>query len=75
MRTSAEENAQNRAVRSRMKKYIKELEACKVKSDAETKLKQVVSVIDKAVRDKVIHKNKAARDKSRLMAKINSLPA
>lgn len=73
MRISAEENAANRAVRSRMRKQMKELESCKVRSEAERKLKGVISTIDKAVRDGVIHKNKAARDKSRLMAKLKAI--
>jgi len=73
MRTSAEGNAANRAVRSRMKKQMKELESCKVKSEAEGKLKEVISIIDKAARDRVIHKNKAARDKSRLAARASKI--
>lgn len=73
MRTSAEENATNRAVRSRMKKQMKELESCKVKSEADGKLKEVISIIDKAAKNHVIHKNKAARDKSRLAAKVNNI--
>jgi small subunit ribosomal protein S20 len=72
MRISAEENIRNRAIRSRMKKHIKDLEVIKVKAEAESKIKQVVSIIDKAVRDGIIHKNTAARHKSKLMLKINS---
>jgi len=56
-----------------MRKQMKELESCKVRSEAERKLKGVISTIDKAVRDGVIHKNKAARDKSRLMAKLKAI--
>ncbi len=73
MRTSAEENATNRATRSRMKKQMKELESSKVKTEAEGKMKEVFSVIDKAARDRVIHKNKAARDKSRLAKRIKNI--
>lgn len=73
MKTSAIANLQNRAEKSRMKKLTKELRECKTKAEAEQKLTHVISIIDKASRNKTIHKNKAARDKSRLVAQIRKM--
>ena len=73
MKTSAIANLQNRAEKSRMKKLAKELRECKTKAEAEQKLNHVISIIDKASRNKTIHKNKAARDKSRLVAQIRKM--
>jgi len=73
MKTSAVANLQNRAEKSRMKKLVKELRECKTKEEAEQKLTHVISIIDKASRNKTIHKNKAARDKSRLVAQIRKM--
>jgi len=73
MKTSAVANLQNRAEKSRMKKLVKELRECKTKEEAEQKLTHVISIIDKASRNKTIHKNKAALDKSRLVAQIRKM--
>ena len=73
MKTSAVANLQNRAEKSRMKKLVKELRECKTKEEAEQKLTHVISIIDKASRNKTIHKNKAARNKSRLVAQIRKM--
>ncbi len=56
----------NRSLRSRMAKAIKELKACTNQKEATTRLKSTISIIDKAAQQNIIHKNKAARDKSKL---------
>ena len=43
------------------------------KGDAETSYKAAVPVIDSMVNKRLIHKNKAARHKSRLSAKVKAL--
>ena len=63
----------NRGLRSRMSRAIGELKACTNRAEAENKLKGVVSIIDKAAQQNIIHKNKAARDKSGLATFIKSL--
>ncbi|MCX6826758.1 MAG: 30S ribosomal protein S20 [candidate division Zixibacteria bacterium] len=73
MKTAAVANQCNRAKKSEMRNFIKDLKSCKTKAEAEKKLHQIISIIDKVSRDKVIHKNKAARDKSRLMTFVNTL--
>jgi len=73
MRTSAEERARNRALRSHMAKSIKTLENCSTKEEADKIINDVFSIIDKAAQKNVIHENKAARDKSKLMAFYHGL--
>ncbi len=69
-------NARNAAQRSRfrtaMKKVLNAIDA-KDKSTAETAYKEAVPVIDGAVAKGLIHKNKAARHKSRLNTRIQGL--
>lgn len=45
----------------------------KDKENAQKTLNTVKSVVDKAAKNKVIHKNKAARVKSKLESKVKSL--
>jgi small subunit ribosomal protein S20 len=73
MRTSDEDRQANRATISTMKKSIKEIKAVTKKADADSKLQDVFSNIDKAAKKKIIHKNKAANMKSRLAKRVNAL--
>lgn len=73
MKTAALANQRNRADRSHMKKLVKDIRTSKSKTDAENILKVAIGVIDKAAGKKLIHKNKAARDKSRLTAHIKKI--
>ena len=74
--TSAKKNENNTLVRSSMKTAIKKSErAIKAndKAQADENLKVAIKRIDKAVASGLIHKNKAARQKSRLTKQTNSL--
>ena len=76
VKTDAERRAKNFAVRSTVKTVTrKTLEAINGKQadEAKTLLTTAVSTIDKAAKKGVIHKNAAARKKSRLMKKLNSM--
>jgi len=73
MKTSVLARERNRSVRSHMKNSIKALRECRTRTEAEAMVKDVMSVIDKAARHNIIHKNKAARDKSRLVSMVNRL--
>ena len=73
MKTSILARERNRAMRSQMKKSIKELRDCKTRAEAESMISNVMSFIDKAAQNNVIHKKKAARDKSRLMAMVSRI--
>ena len=76
VKTDAERRAKNFAVRSTVKtatrKTNEAVEGGKA-DDAQALLIKASSVIDKAVAKGVIHKNAAARKKSRLARKLNTL--
>ena len=64
MKTSEKARQRNKRVKSVFRGKIKEFQSDKEKSPAS--LNQVVKILDKAAARNVIHKNKAARLKSRL---------
>ena len=72
--TSAKKKENNNVVEQRtktsVKKFVKEVEAGN-KKEAQDKLNIAIKNIDKAASSGLMHKNKAARQKSRLM-KINN---
>ncbi len=76
VKTDAERRARNfsvkTAVKSSSRKVLEAVEAGKVE-EAKTLLTEASSIIDKAVAKGVIHKNAAARKKSRLTRKLNKL--
>lgn len=74
MKTSAQARQRNRAARSDMKSIVKELKSCKNRAEAEKILRVAAITIDRAADKNLIHKNKAARDKSKLAAFVASLP-
>ena len=64
----------NRSHRSKVRTYIKRLRAALDSGkgeDVQTQLPEVMSVIDKSVQKGVMHKNAAARYKSRLTVRAN----
>lgn len=66
-------NASRRSMlRSYIKKVVYAIEAGN-KAEAQTALERAIPVIDKAANKGIIHKNKAARHKSRLTARIQAL--
>ncbi|AKH21417.1 30S ribosomal protein S20 [Sedimenticola thiotaurini] len=73
----AEKHRQNNASRrSNMRTYLKNVVKALATGDKEKATeayKQAVPVIDRAANTGLIHKNKAARHKSRLNAQIKSL--
>ncbi|MCX7780699.1 MAG: 30S ribosomal protein S20 [Negativicutes bacterium] len=75
VKTDAERRAKNFAVKSSVKTATRKVvEAVKSsKEDAKDLLVQASSVIDKAAAKGVIHKNAAARKKSRLARKVNKV--
>ena len=66
IKTAEKSRQRNRRVKSLIRGAVKELEAEKDSAKKSEKMKNVVSVLDKAAGKNVIHKNKAARTKSRL---------
>ena len=63
----------NRGVRSLMRSSIKKIQTAQGREQAEALLPEVVSVIDKTAKKGVIHRNTAARFKSRLVRQVNSM--
>jgi small subunit ribosomal protein S20 len=77
MRQSENRRGINRSNRTRVRTQIKKLHtalAADNKSASEL-LPATISVIDKAVQKGVLHKNAAARHKSRLTARVNQASA
>jgi small subunit ribosomal protein S20 len=76
MRQTERRNEVNRRNRSRLRTQIKKLRAAIEEGDlqeAQTLLNETVSVIDKSIQKGVIHRNAAARYKSRLTANVNGM--
>ena len=68
--------AQNRAHRSRLRNRIRELRAAldaKDKAKAQTLAPSVLALIDHSIRKGILHRNTAARYKSRLSLRLNAL--
>ena len=73
--TDAERRAKNFAVKSTVKTAVRktvETAAAGKADDATTLLAKAASTIDKAASKGVLHKNAAARKKSRLAKKVNA---
>jgi small subunit ribosomal protein S20 len=74
IRTSERRRRINQVHRSRARTYVKrahKLIAAGHLQEAEALTEQAASALDKAAQKGVIHKNKAARSKSRLMKQLN----
>jgi small subunit ribosomal protein S20 len=68
----------NKAYKTRLKNVVKSVEAAISESNkeaAQTALQEAVSTLDRVASKGIIHKNKAARKKSRLTKKVNALAA
>ncbi|KIY22084.1 MULTISPECIES: 30S ribosomal protein S20 [Mesobacillus] len=74
VKTSEKSKAQNITVKSTMRTAVKKAEAAIVNNDTEAKTSFALaaSKLDKAAAKGLIHKNKAARKKARLMKKLNA---
>jgi len=66
-------NKKNKSATRTQIKKLKELIASKDKETAKTLLPEVFSTIDKSAKKGTIHKNKAARSKSRLNRQVEAL--
>lgn len=78
MRQDKKRNLSNKSLKSEMRTSIKKLSAeIEGKNLEKTKvsLKKTVSLLDKAAKKEVIHKNAASRKKSQLIKKINQIAA
>jgi small subunit ribosomal protein S20 len=74
-RSAARKAERNKAIRSSTRTEVAKAEKLvtgKKSEDAQAAVVQAISSLDKAARKKVIHRNTAARKKSRLMKKLNA---
>ncbi len=75
-RQNIKRRAHNMALRSRMRTYVKKVRRAIEAGDkeaAQAAYRKAVSVLDSTADKGLIHKNKAARHKSRLNAQIKAL--
>lgn len=70
MKTAEKARQNNRRIKSLIRSAVKDFTAQKSDANKPEKLKKVASILDKAAGKNVIHKNKAARAKSRLARSI-----
>ncbi len=66
IRTSREARVRNRQWRSRLRTKIKEVRSAETPEAARAALEAAIPVIDSTARKGIIHRNAAARQKSRL---------
>lgn len=66
MLTSAKAARSNRSMKTHMKSATRKLLAAKDSESAQAALRTAFSVFDRATKQRVVHRNKAANQKSRL---------
>lgn len=78
VRQSEKNRQRNASMRSMLRSYVKKVVvaiAAKDQKAAEASLQEAAPIIDRMAGKGIIHKNKAARHKSRLSAQIKKLAA
>lgn len=75
VRQNQRQRLKNRAVKSAVKSAVRITVSAESAEKRDALLRQSMKAIDKAAKVGVIHKNTAARRKSRLMKALNKLPA
>ncbi len=76
MRSSAKKHMRNKSIKSALKTVTKKVEKLAVPEQAEAAgatMPSVASALDKAAQKGIIHRNTAARKKSRLMKRLNAV--
>ena len=73
IRTNEKRRVDNRYYAKTMRNALRDFRALEDKAVATERLPKMVSIIDKLAKRSVIHKNKAANLKSKLMKKVNAM--
>lgn len=73
LRQSKKRNQHNRGRRTKMKNLVNNVYEASDKNEAEENLKKAVSFIDRLSTKGILHKNTAARQKSKLTQYVNNL--
>jgi len=72
-RQAQRRHQRNKPKKTRLKTSLKYLHRAKTKTTALKRYDEIQSIIDKAAKDRIIHKNAAARLKSRILKHIKKL--
>lgn len=76
LRRTARRTARNRAAKGKLRSSLKRVRVALAENQAEgasQALREATAVLDRAVTKRILHKNAAARHKSRLMRQLNKL--
>lgn len=75
IRKSRKNRVRNLGIKNKIKKLTKESQKLILQKskEAAASVKAAISALDKAAENGILHKNAAARKKSRLMAKLNAI--
>jgi small subunit ribosomal protein S20 len=76
LRRTARRTARNRAVKGKLRSSIKRVRVALASNQADAAkqhLAEAAPIVDRAVTQGILHKNAAARQKSRLMRQLNRL--
>lgn len=71
LRKSEKRRLSNQSVKSALKTYVRSAKQSASEENAEEKLRNAVKMLDKAAERGIIHKNQAARRKSRLAKAVD----
>jgi small subunit ribosomal protein S20 len=72
MKTAERDRQRNRKVKTTLRTAVKEFKAKKNSEDKTSEFREISRLVDVATRKGVIHKNKAARTKSRLAKQLKA---
>ena len=73
IRSNEAKRLRNRYQHKTTRTFIKRLRDTSDKTEAQELLNKVISMVDKLAKTNIIHKNKAANNKSKLTKMVNSL--
>lgn len=73
IRSNNAKRLRNRYQHKTTRTFVKKLKETTDKTEAQSLLKTVISMIDKLAKKNIIHRNKAAHNKSKLTKLVNSL--
>lgn len=73
LRINVKARLRNRSIRSHLRTFIKQVRQAGTPDAAQEALQRAISVIDKTAKKGIIHRNTAARYKSRLSHRVRSM--
>jgi len=73
IQTNARDTERNRHYKSALKTQMKKVRSAETKEDGQKMFREATSLLDKLVNKGMIHKNKAANQKSKLSAFVEKL--